>query len=206
MNADIADKIGSYFSGQPWADRMGGLVKTIKYLDKDAQNNTIIKFMPVGCRTDFQTCQKGKYQDLVPNSRLRTLFYFEDGGITLNSRNGDKFEFTSRLKLIGWINMKKFVIPSGVCSISGKIVSQILRVIPKTHENFGIYTEARIRFVSEDIKSPAIFQRYTMPEEVLQYLLYPYDYFAINFQVEFVVNRACDDTVVVTDVANCDNF
>lgn len=206
MNSEIADKLGSYFITQPWCDKMGGLVKVIKYQSVDRNNNPTIMFMPVSCRTDFSTCKSGRYQDLLMNSQLRSLFYFEDGGITLQKRNGDKFEFVSRLKLVGWLNLNKFVLPGGVCTISGKIISQILRSIPDQHINFGIVTEAKIRVISEDIKSPAIFARYTLPEEVLQYLLYPFDYFALNFQVEFVINRACDDDVVITNDPNCNTY
>lgn len=205
MNADMANKLGAYFSREPWCDKMGGLVKIIKYQSQDRNNNPIITTLPVGCRTDFSQCKNKGYTDLLPDNRYRSLFYFEDGGITLQKRNGDKTEFISRLKLVGWLNMKKFIIPSGACSISGKVISQILRVIPNQFVNFGIYTEARFKFISEDIKSPAIFQRYSMPEEVMQYLLYPYDYFALNFQVEFVVNRNCPDDLVLTDDANCND-
>lgn len=205
MNADIADKLGSFFVGEPWCDKMGGLVKVIKYQSQDRNNNPVITTLPVGCRTDFSQCKNKGYTDLLPNNSYRSLFYFEDGGITFQKRNGDKSEFVSRLKMVGWLNMKKFVLPAGVCSISGKIISQILKAMPSQSINFGIYTEARVKLISEDIKSPAIFQRYSIPEEVMQYLLYPYDYFALNFQVEYVINRNCPDDLVLTNDPNCND-
>ena len=176
MNSAIADIVGSYFSSQPWCDKIGGLAKIVTIFDRDQNNNPTIKRFPVSCNTSLDECKQGRYSDLVPNSKLRSLFYFEDGGNTLQKRYAESFEFVARLKLVGWINLSMFKLQERQCTLSDRMVAQILKAMPDNYINTGIFTQMKIKFIGEDAKTPAIFSRYTYSEEQTQYLLFPYDY------------------------------
>lgn len=188
MNVDIANIIKSYIIGQPFVEKIGGLVRPLSFQQVDG-DRSYNKTIPIDCGTTYTDCIKGKYTDLVPNSKYKSIIYFEDGGTSFSSSEPRDFSFESRLKLVCWLNQKK--LGKSACSISAVAILNILKIIPDGHFNSTPYTRIRIQAVGQDAKSPAIFSRYTYDEKVLQYLLYPFDYFALNLKINFTVPRSC---------------
>lgn len=196
MNGALSDAIGAHFSSLPWVELYGGMSRTVAAAVPTDDNKVYFKKYPVSCNTTLDMCKKGRYKDLVPNSRKRSILYWVDYGNTMVKREGENFTFQARLKLIGWVNLEKFKNVTG-CTLTHKLVASIIQAIPTNFENFGIFQSTKIRYKGEDPKNAQIFAGYTYSEEVNQYLLYPYDYFAMNFEIEFTINQACDTGVEI---------
>lgn len=188
MTADIAAILRSYVDNLSFVDKIGGLVKPLALVRTDGEK-VVRKTIPIDCNVTHAQCIKGRYTDLVPDSRYKSVIYFEDAGTSkLNDGRGD-FSFQSNLKLVCWLNLKK--LGKDNCSVSALAIASILDVIPNKYINSSPYTRILITCTGEDPKTPAIFSKYTYDENAIQYLMYPYDYFSLNFQVKYTIPRGC---------------
>jgi hypothetical protein len=188
MNYAIAQILNTYLATLPFADRMGGVVKAVTFLT-GSDDKPIKKTIPVDCGVSQADCMTGKYQDLIPNSKYKSISYFEDGGVKLLSINERDYSFQSNLRLIFWLNLKKT--GKTDCNVSALAVTNVLNKFPQTPFSSGIYSRMRIKVNQEIVKSAAIFSKYTYDEAVTQYLMYPFDYFALDITTDFLINKSC---------------
>jgi len=83
--------------------------------------------------------------------------------------------------------------------------AKIMATIPMTLDPVPVGDEFinRIRIVAagEDVKSPSIFGDYTY-EDKKQYMMFPFDYFALNYSVRFAVAKDCVPDITL-DPASC---
>lgn len=199
MNRDIANIIKDKISDLPFVDKISGLVRTISYTENvDGQTYTY-KF-PVSCDVTYEDCfSNERYKEMTPNSELRSLIYFEDGGVSLTGNNSRYSEYESRLRLVCWLNMKRF--DTTECSISGYITSLIIRrLLTSKRYNQGIYSDISFTITQIPDKTSAIFSQYTYDESATQYMLYPYDYLAIDIKVNYSILYNCLDDIGLTNV------
>lgn len=188
MNKDIADILKGYVGTVGFADLVGGMVKTITFAEGE-EGAAVIKRMPVDCGVTHAQCMSGKYSALLPDGKKKSVMYFEDNGVTLVGQDVQDFTFQSKLTLVCWLNLKK--LGKTDCSASALAIATILNTLPTKYFNSGIYTRIQIQVESEQEKSPSIFSRYTYDDEKIQFLMYPYDYFALNISVKFTIPKAC---------------
>lgn len=189
MTSDLANILRSYIESISFIDKIGGLVKPMTLVNTDDAGKSYKKIIPVDCNVTYDDCISGRYTDLIPNSKYKSVSYFEDGGtVKINDGKAD-FAFQSNIKFICWLNLKK--LGKENCSVSAIAIATILDKIPNKYLNSSPYTRIQIICTGEDVKSPAIFSKYTYDEATIQYLMYPYDYFALNFQVKYVIPRGC---------------
>lgn len=189
MNHAIATILNTYLSTLPFADRVAGIVKPITFFT-GTTDKPIKKTIPVDCGVSQPDCIGGKYTDLVPNSKYKSIMYWEDNGVKLNtSENQRDFNFTASLRLITWINLKK--VGKTDCNVSALAVTNVLNTLPTGYFNNGIYTRIRVVVGSEIVKNAAIFGKYSYDEAVTQYLMFPFDYFALDITVNFTILKSC---------------
>lgn len=188
MNHEIATILNTYISTLPFADRLAGVVKPVTFVTGTV-DKPVKKTIPVDCGVSQPDCMAGKYQNLVPNSKYKSIIYWEDNGVTTNSNNTRDFNFTAQLRLVAWLNLKK--LGKTDCNLSALAVTNVLNVLPTAPFNSGIYTRMRINVGQEIIKSNAIFSKYTYDESVVQYLMFPFDYFALDVSVDFTILKSC---------------
>jgi len=188
MNNEIAAILNTYLDDLPFSDRMAGVVKVISVFGGTAER-AVKKTIPVDCDVTHADCMRGKYQDLVPNSKYKSISYFEDGGAKLISNNQRDFTFQSNLRLVYWLNLKK--LGKTDCNLSALAVTNVLNILPTGPFNNGIYSRIRININQEIVKNAAIFSKYSYDESVVQYLMYPYDYFALDLTIDFTISKAC---------------
>lgn len=206
MNALLAnilrDKI---IESQDWMDVSAGLVKDFERViatpARDGKVFKVRKKYPVSCDYTSEDCEKGKYKNLIPATTKRCITYFEDLGAQPTGRQGDVFKFTSGLRLVCWFNMNRFAV-GGACSFSNRLIVEILSKLPLSPFNDSGLTKIQIGQARIVPKTAAIFSRYTYDEPIMQYLLYPYDYFAIDFKIDYEVDHGCFDPIS-TDEADC---
>jgi len=178
MNEAIGTMLKEIVMTIEMADKVAGLTRPVSMKIGDT-----LKTFPVGWDVSHRDCIKGRYNELMPNSKNRSVVYFEDQGTTFIERMAKIQYFESRIRLVAWLDTSKF--PSIECPhpLSTEMILQIVAALPVNRVNWGRFREVQIEIQSEVVKSNAIFGAYTYDEQVTQYLFYPYDYFALNFSV-----------------------
>lgn len=173
-------------------DKLAGVVKTAVRSGKDSNNGRTLQSFPIACGTSFEDCNKnGSLTDLVPNSNLGCIVYFEDLGVRLLSKSGQLRNWKASYRMVGWINMKK--LGSDSCSVSGTIINTILNQFPENQFNVAStpYQRCSIEVLGQDPKSLNPFSKYSYDEDKTQYLMHPFDYFSMQVDVDFSVHKSC---------------
>lgn len=201
MNTGIANILVDKISTLNFVDKIAGVVRPMIKVDvidnEDGETQTIVrKVFPVACNVTARQCEEeDMYTDLVPDDKYRTIIYFEDRGSTFKERNRDRMTFISSLRLVCWMNLKHF--DTSECSIDAPIIAKIISEFPQIYFNDGNYQNILIEVGKVVPKTQDIFGFYTYREETSQYLLYPYDYFALDLNVMFSINKNCIDTIAI---------
>lgn len=197
---DILEQINSIH----WLDTYAGIVKTVS---KEYQENgvPVVKRFPVSCEATTSDCfSNGTYKDLVPDSSKKSILYFEEvGGAQLISKERDVFNYQTTLRMVCWLNQK--LLGTEDCSISDKAICDIMNAMNfKRHNNVPLNLQKiNIRFATQEAKTANIFAAYNYQEEKSQYLMYPFDYFALNFVVQFSINKNCCEGIPELPANEC---
>ena len=202
MNEKIASILKSKIETLPFIDKIAGLVRPVKIEVMGPNEIKVPKTYPISSDISSELCIDGQYKDLIPDSKYLSIIYFEDNGITLTARNNRWVSFNSRLTLVCWLNLK-MIFECQIYTGSTQCILSILAELPEIPFSEDIYIEIRIVAVSEVPKSNAIFSKYTYDEIKTQYLLYPYDYFALNMSIDFKINLACVEQFKLGSCPKC---
>lgn len=189
MITKIAELIRTEISALAWIDRIGGIVKPgrVKIAGED-------KVFPIDFNNLADPCNSSVYLDFVPDSSKMSIIYFEDQGIEVVNSGCTFTDCTASLKIVCWANLVRI---NADYTDALLLKLDLIKNIPARLPNDDWVTKILATFTGEDTKSPAIFGNYTYDETMTQYLIYPYDYFALNYSVKFsFVNSCCDDVVL----------
>ncbi len=205
MTTDFAALIDTFIATLPFADKHAGLVRMATTRENVNDTKTKVNTFPVACSTTAGDCNNiSKLKELCPDSSKKSVIYCEEnGGTTFLGMENNNLKFRANIRLVGWLNLPKLGINN--CSWSAIAVLHIIKALPHGYFNYTNkpYTRCRIVGIGEAEKSAAIFSRYTYDEAVAQYLIYPYDYFALNISIEFCVSRNCIDDLILDNPINC---
>lgn len=202
MNGLIANALkGKILSTITWADRVVGLVKTLTYGAGDEMKSTI--YIPISCDLEAsqRDCISNKEHHVVPDSKLKALIYFEDGGCSPTGATSRGLSFTSTLTLVCWMNLQKLGQTS--CAASAFAQAQIIETLNAFQANVSPINTIKVTEMSISPKSAQIFSKYTYDEKSIQYLMYPYDYFALTLKINFEVPRGCINNSWVENPITC---
>jgi len=184
----IGEILKGKIAGFSYVDRLAGVVQTAV----DKSDKGIINKFPVACDVNGVSCDEGgRIKDLIPNDAKKSVIYFEDlGGSLFQTKSGNDLKFTSRIRLVGWLNLKK--LGKDDCSVTAKVVAHLITRMESTKEiNYPPFTRLKIKVLNQVPKSAAIFSKYTYAQTRAQFLIYPFDYFAIDFLVTYSINKNC---------------
>jgi hypothetical protein len=191
MNNKLAHILVNYIEYLDWIDKISGLVQTVS-IRKKIEDAVVVKTFPVSCDIDYDSCIKGRYQDLAPDSKKKSVLYFEDRGVSFIKRNGNTLQFQSSLRLVCWLNLK--LIHSATCDsdvehcgVSGDYVIEVIKALPSIPFTEGDFISIYINSISQVERSVDIFSKYTYSETAVQYLLFPFDFFALDFSIDFTI-------------------
>jgi len=195
MNHAIADILKARIIDLDFVDKIAGLVAPTYMNIPDKDGNMVEKCFPISCTTTVQDCKEGLYNDLCPDSKYKTVIYFEDRGVSYDRREGKFIYYKSNLRLVCWINIA--LIESDACtdgtdcSMSAELIKEIICAMPSHPTNISPFVSVYPVITSQEIRSNSIFSQYTYNEKQVQYLMYPYDYFALNIETSFAVCQNC---------------
>jgi hypothetical protein len=191
MNNKLAHILVNYIEHLDWIDKISGLVQTANIREKVGESITNKSF-PISCDVSYEECIKGRYQDLAPDSKKKSVLYFEDRAISFIKRNGNTLQFQSSLRLVCWLNLK--LIHSATCDVevdncgvSGDYVIEVIKSLPSIPFTEGDFISIYINSISQAERSVDIFSKYTYSETATQYLLFPFDFFALDFSIDFTI-------------------
>jgi hypothetical protein len=199
MNDVIAKYYMERVATLDWADVTGGLVRAVSVKKPVSGNKTITQTFPVACDITHEDCQSNPdiLRLFTPNSTKKAVIYFEDKGVSSGVYNG-KNRWMSRLRLVCWMNLNRF--ENAGCSLSFYAISSMLPLIQTSNPvNYDGIIQAMYNVgISIPAKDANIFSRYTY-NEFKQYLLHPFDYFAIDIETVFDVNPSCVPALTTKD-------
>ena len=197
-----------------FVERYGGLVQKVTYKNRDKNGQYVDESYPVSCMVNQQDCNTSGqfYTDLIPNDKLRGVFYFEvlqgmtdQGPIIAQGKVYKSMRiFTGRARLVGWVNTKRLGV-SEECYFSGQLVRKFMQILNTKHikvNDSGFLNGARVEFnvLQELPKTSAIFDKYTYNLDK-QFLLDPFDYFAIDVEIRATMQTGCQFDVSLANSA-----
>lgn len=178
--------------------RFGGVVHTVEQPIKNG-NEIVRKRVPVSCNVSEVDCNTDQfYQDLVPDSDKASVVYwevlqpFQDTG-AFNSIQTYKRNLSGSARLVGWLNTQKLGVKA--CNTSGMAVRALYDLL---NQRFKITSgelqnsQVQFRVLGEELKNArSIFGAYDY-DFTKAFWLYPYDFFAINVEVEMIFSYGCE--------------
>lgn len=187
-----------------FADVIAGLVRTQSEEQPTDQESAAVTMQryPVALWHNQTECQ-GELLKLVPggNGFMKSMIYFEDNGTsptTWYGRNG----YSTSIRLVFWMNRDRLIMNTKA-SITDQIEQQLIELLaPRRHENgngFKMMLGEANRIPAQDA---SIFSRYSYKEVDKQYLMTPYDFFAIDFTFRYVPAAVCS-TPINYEVSAC---
>ncbi|MCX6328202.1 MAG: hypothetical protein NTZ85_01625 [Bacteroidia bacterium] len=147
-----------------------------------------LKIYPVVYNQVRDVCDTSDYLDAVPNSSKKSIVYFEDWGTVLKDESPDWKEFITQVRLICWFNYQK---TNHAEIFDTLFMAHVMHEIPFQIPSLTYIHNIRFNLFRIPEKSPNLFSRYTYKEEESQYLMYPYDYFGLDYHVIYRVNLDC---------------
>ena len=199
MITAIVNKIISDLQTLPFLDRVGGIVKILTQNKPNDSGGVYTMRYPAVFNLTPQTCSDAStYKDMIPNSDYMSLLYFEHKNTITTEAGADYQKKETVIRLVFWGNMAKI---NPVYTDTDLIAATIIASIPKTYQPFSGVSAIYIELISEVVKNSEIFADYTYNESEKQYLIYPYDYFALDFRVTYqIANQCLADLVLSPDV------
>ncbi len=179
MNVLIGKIIKDLLSPLPYFDTPAGLVQVIKKSDISDSKGVPKKF-PV----EVDVSKETHLNALYPSDKIRGMFFVEDMGARSEGGN----DWTSDLTLVCWFCPKK--ISSNPESVSAHALADIANVFKPFH-NDGPISRLKINVVSLPQRDAAIFSKYTFDEVQTQYLMPPFDFFALKLKCSYRLSANC---------------
>ena len=201
--------------GEVLIEKYGNLVFPVSIPESIGQTENgqeILKdrVFPVSCGVSFQDCiTNQRYQELSPNSRYKSIAYWEQlSDATMNTSEakfapkGGLVVYDIPVRFVFWGSMAKLNINgtgATECSFVAPIALKIINTLYR-RPGFEIadaqYGGAKVEFVfaGQESKDPAkVFGRYSYGKELAKFLFSPFDFFSLKYLVRLRINRNCVD-------------
>ncbi|GGH24653.1 hypothetical protein FAZ19_16270 [Sphingobacterium alkalisoli] len=189
MNLYVAKVLKMLLTDLPYFDRPAGLVQTITKEDSSGSGKTKVIRFPI----EVDVTQEKESVPMIPDDRIKGMFYIEDGG----SKHDGGNDWTSDLTLVCWFCPKK--ISANVEAVSVNAMADIMYLCKKFYNDAPI-TKLKFNVVSSPVRSASIFSQYVYPEVNTQYLMPPYDFFALKIKASFRLSDSCIEPLTDPDI------
>lgn len=179
MNVLVAKIIKDLLSPLPYFDLAAGLVQVITK-SESSENKSVTKRFPM----EVDVSEEANSNALYPREDINGMFFLEDGGAKSEGQN----DWTSDLTLVCWFCPKK--IASNPEAVAANALADISDTF-KTFQNSSPVSRLKINIVSMPQRDAAIFSKYTFDEGQTQFLMPPFDFFALKLKCSYRLNPNC---------------
>jgi len=187
----VANQLAETMRSLPFISLAGGVARAQKIKDGEG-----LRTLPAVPKLD----NSGSYTWLTPSSKEVGISYFENLGndldATVSGGRGQMYRAT--LRVVVWLNLGR-IAPADV----GGMKSQTVAALSASIIESEYVNNVRIVPIREVPRTAEIFGKYTYNEAETQYLMLPYDYFAFDFDVRYVLNAACHLTNFIKKDPSC---
>lgn len=204
MNKELSSILKARIQNLPFIDKLAGLVQTVEitsYVDdetnpanvktKEIKNKFPVSYDVTGVADDCT----GPEKDLIPDSSRKSITYFEDFGSTVTGNIDGIIDFSSKLRLICWLNRDRLV-GDAYKEISAFCISAIIgKLTAKQFSNAGIFTQLNVKPQAIQPQNANLFSNYTYDQNVRQYLRPPFEFFGIDLLCTYKVSGKCYDQI-----------
>ena len=147
----------------------------------------------------------GGYTLLTPQKAEAGIAYFEFIRNDVKSElAGDRgYIYLAALRLVVWLNLERIDPPDVLGMQAAAMAAVTAPIDPTTQEDTGRISRYKITRALYAPKSPGFFAAYSYSEEELQYLMHPYDYFAIDFEAVYTMSNCEQPFFTIKPVVKC---
>lgn len=212
LNA-VTDCLKQRLSELPFIETIGGIVQPIDKVDeKYDNNNNVVGYasttFPISCGMESTCFDNGRYMALVPDDSKKSVGYFEQiGGVRPVGKTGAKGNivcFEGRLRFVCWLNLLKLGLVDN-CTYAPQFVINTICNIEGGCSLEPVFTESHFTVeVIEEVKRDAsIFKDYSYDRNRLQFLMFPFDYFALDLRIKLFISKGCLKPIVLGEPIEC---
>lgn len=211
MNKYLSLVLMAKLSGLEYISKAGGLVQTIQKVIPNGTDKPTIKKIPISAVHQApENCDltEAISVQFIPESKLKGMFYFEDNGSTTDTskrHTGLNF-WRSRMRLVVWMNQKLINTTYDIEMVAIAMNEMIYRL---TREKFnsGVFKNIMVAVSSVASQTSDIFSAYDYNEAETQFLMPPYDFFALDLDITFGIPKNCNVPLIpVEGLPNCGNM
>lgn len=207
MTDYLADILKDRLIGQPGIEKISGntvvLTKEDVLYDKDNNEiGTMTLRYPIADKAQVSDCEEtGElFVPMIPDSKFKSVSYFEDNG----TRQLQRGEYETKIRYVWWGNLYHLGELDTARNLPTLVQANVIKELCGQPFNAGIMQRININVDNIPPKSNNIFSKYTYKETDVQYLLHPYDYFAIDFLVTYRINPKCLNDIILNSPVLCD--
>lgn len=204
-------------------EKYGGLAVSLTFqesVSETASGEPIMKtkVFPVSCTSSFDDCRSNRFQDLVPNSKHRSIGYFEQIGDAARNaieegraKRGSLFVYDIPVRLVVWLNIPKMNLngdQATACNIAGMVLMKLQKALyrPNGFEfPADVYPNSNVQmiFQAQEAKDAnRIFGKYSYGD-LTKFMLFPYDWFSLRYLVRVRISANCYDAFTIGTPENC---
>lgn len=195
----------------PFKDKVSGLVRVaIKNIESTLDDGQVYKItetrFPVAANVTGAQCQNiSQYKDLTPDIKNKSVVYFEQlSAENTGESQANILEENAQIRLVCWLNLKALGIDLSNSDEQIAIIKYHLADILRGKQliTLGGVTVKALLTPFRIVDDASIFTKYTYNKNIIEHmLLYPYSYFAIDFNVVWYRGKGCFQNTVLTPIA-----
>lgn len=184
----------------PYLTTIAGLVQTVVYAEENATGGKMLMKMPVSVDTNIEQCGSAneiQEKAIVPDSAQAGILYFEENGSSFDKSTAHGDSFKSALTLVCWLN-KKRITGDKYTSITTQVIRDIKEAFGRNPFNEMPFCRIQVMIDKVQAQDANVFSPYSYDEAVSQYLMPPYEFFALQITVKYVPVDACVQEIVMS--------
>jgi len=199
MNSQIAAIILSKIRAAnfPWIEKNAGLVRQVSTKVKGK-----VEVLPIAADVlGSADCEPSAIDHLLPDMRYRSILFIECSQFpSRKTENIGAPCWTANYRIVVWMDCSKL---GGGAGCGDVAYENLVTTLDLPMFDSGLFRGVVFRVVGGGpSRGKEIFGKYTLNEERSQYLHYPFDFFALDLQVDFAVPKGCEDELAEDNV-NC---
>jgi hypothetical protein len=198
MNKQIALILLSRLTDAAYLDRTSGIVQVLRRMDQISQDGPLIEKRIPYAHDASLIDNTVSGNAMIPNSAFKSCLYFEDQGISKVSAGTRGITYDSRMRLVCWMNMRLAFGDYNTAKTALVMADIISRLTTVRNFNSGFFSTLNCSVTNIPAQNAAIFQDYDYSEVEAQYMMPPFDFFALELNIRFTVPQECIDIALST--------